>query len=315
MTLSEPQKPEAWKASPILQAKSAAPAFLRLNWDDAEVAGFGPWRIINQDAPLMATSLEPAGLQDIELLPEPNAGHETEVDAPAASATAQQGMDPQALEALKMEAYAEGLAAGRTEGRKEAEQAMADERTRDRALLSNVIASVQNLAADQEQLFEPLKRLALHLAEQLVRAELQLSGAAIEQLVRQCLAHLDQPADKAVVCLNPDDLERLRRFGDAAEGLRLEADARLQPGSVRVEVNDSLVEDLIEHRLEVLSRQLLGDAHVRLQPSSLAAQRTEVEDAGRSPWPGTVSDDVTDLPYRSNDEPEPPQTPENKAGD
>ncbi len=245
-----------------MQVKSAAPAFLRLNWDDAQVAGFGPWRIINQDAPLIATSLEPAGLQDIELLPDPEAGQESnaENDGPSGQDGTQGYMDPEALEAIRVAAYAEGLAAGRVEGKLEAEQAQADEQAHDRTLLTHVVGSLQNLAADQEQLFEPLKRLALHLAEQLVRAELNLSGAAIEQLVRQCLAHLDQPADKAVVCLHPDDLERLRRLGDATKGLRLEADARLQPGSVRVEVNDSLVEDLIEHRLEVLSRQLLGDA-------------------------------------------------------
>lgn len=261
MTLSDSHKPQSWKTDPLMQVKKTAPIFLRLNWDDAQVADFGPWRIINQDAPLMATSLETAELQDIELLPEPEAGQEShsENEGPVGQAGSQGGMDPEALEAIRAAAYAEGLAAGRTEGKLEAEQALADEQAHDRALLTNVVGSLQNLAANQEQLFEPLKRLALHLAEQLVRAELNLSGAAIEQLVRQCLAHLDQPGDKAVVYLHPDDLERLRRLGDAAKGLRLEADARLQPGSVRVEVNDSLVEDLIEHRLEVLSRQLLGD--------------------------------------------------------
>jgi len=262
MTLSDSHKPQAWRTDPMMQAKSAAPAFLRLNWDDAQVAGFGPWRIINQDAPLMATSLEPAGLRDIELLPEPMAGQETDADnqGPVKTSSAQGGMDPEALEAIRMAAHAEGRAAGRAEGKLAAEQGLADEQARDRMLLANAVGSLQSLAANQEQLFEPLKRLALHLAEQLVRAELSLSGAAIEQLVRQCLAHLDQPADKAVVFLNPDDLVRFRRFADSADGLRLEADARLQSGSVRIEVNDSLVEDLIEHRLEVLSRQLLGDA-------------------------------------------------------
>ena len=262
MTLSDPRKPESWKVDPVLQTRSAAPAFLRLNWDDAQVADFGPWRIINHDAPLVSTSLEPAGLQDIELLPEPDVGHDTQAEGDGKTgqdATAG-GMEPEALEAIRMAAYAEGLSAGRAEGKQEAEQAMADQLAQDRALLAKVVASLQNLAADQEQLFEPLKRLALHLAEQLVRAELNLSGAAIEQLVRQCLTHLDQAADKAVVFLNPEDLERFQGLGDAVDGLRLEADARLRQGSVRVEIDDSLVEDLIEHRLEGLSRQLLGDA-------------------------------------------------------
>ncbi len=316
MTLSEPHKPDAWKANPVLQAKSAAPGFLRLNWDDAEVAGFGPWRIINHDAPLMSTSLESAGLQDIELLPEPHpASAEGDGLESEAVDNTQVGMDQEALEAIKAAAYAEGMAAGVAAGKQETEEALAEDQARDRALVANVVASLKNLAADQEQLFEPLKRLALHLAEQLVRAELSLSGAAIEQLIRQCLAQLDQPADKAVVCLNPDDLERFTRLTDGAHGLRLEADARLQAGSVRVEVNDSLVEDLIEHRLETLSRQLLGDAHARLEPTRFEAGRPKTEDAGPSNWPSSHADDVTDLPYRDADEGDRPAAPAPGAGD
>ncbi len=299
MTLSEPHKPEAWKADPVLAARTAAPGFLRLNWDDARVADFGPWRIINNDAPLTSTSLEAASAQDIELLPEPGTAQDSDgAGSDAAVASPQAFMDPAAIEAIREQAYAEGLAAGQRAGEAVAIQAMAEAQAQDRALLSSVVGALRGFSADHEQLFEPLKRLALHLAEQLVRAELTLSGAAIDQLVRQCLAHLDQPADKAVVCLHPDDLARFKAFSEAAEGLRLEPDARLQPGSVRIEVNDSLVEDLIERRLEVLSRQLLGDAYTRLQPTPLAGS----------------TDDVTDVPYRASDAPLPADSPSSDSG-
>ena len=262
MTLSEANKPDAWKADTVLSVRSASPGFLRLNWDDAKVTGFGPWRIINQDDPLSSTSLESEALKDLDLLPEPPSDQGMPSDAEAPQTDAVMAMDPEALESIRAAAYAEGMADGMSAGQAAARQAFADEQAQNSALLNQVIASLQNFAADPEQLFEPLKRLALHVAQQLVRSELSLSGSAIDQLVRQCLAQLDQPTDKAVVCLHPDDLERFRRFSDIAEGLRLEADTRLKPGSVRVEVNDTLVEDLIEHRLEVLSQQLLGDGHV-----------------------------------------------------
>ena len=313
MTLSDPHKPESWKADPVLSARSAAAGFLRLNWDDAQVAGFGPWRIINNDAPLSSTSLEHAS--PIELLPElPSDTGLPDPDADPAGTSPTAAMDPEALEAIRAEAYAEGMAAGMQAGQAAAQEALANAQARDSALLRQVVNSLEGFAADQAQLFEPLKRLALHLAEQLVRAELTLSGSAIDQLVRQCLAHLDQPADKAVVCLHPDDLDRFKRFSDAAQGLRLEPDARLQPGSVRIEVNDSLVEDLIERRLEVLSRQLLGDAHARLGPSALGARQTIAEDAGRSSWPAPGSNDVTDLPYRTaEDAPNAPEATGTRA--
>ena len=271
MTSFEADRPAGWKTDALLVKTSHAPSFLRMPWDDAQASDFGPWRVIPNDAPLVATSTESASDADIELLPlsqdadtlQENINATTHVPVVPAGPSAEE------IEAMKAEAYAEGLAAGKLAGKQEAEESVAQEQAKDHALLSSVVAALQRLGADQERLFEPMNRLAVHLAEQLVRSELQLSGAAIEQLVKQALAHFDQPTDKAIVHLHPQDLERFSRYGESARGLRLEPDARLQPGSVRVQVNDTLVEDLIENRLEVLARQLLGDAHALVNSNSL----------------------------------------------
>jgi hypothetical protein len=47
-------------------------------------------------------------------------------------------------------------------------------------------------------LFEPVKRLALHISEQLVLAELTISGQAIERLVQRCLDEIDLHGQSAV---------------------------------------------------------------------------------------------------------------------
>jgi hypothetical protein len=49
----------------------------------------------------------------------------------------------------------------------------------------------------------------------------------------------------------------------------IESDAQLQRGSVRVSVNDTVVEDLIEHRLEALARRVLVQPDAWLKQSSL----------------------------------------------
>jgi hypothetical protein len=41
--------------------------------------------------------------------------------------------------------------------------------------------------------------------------------------------------------------------------LQVETDATLREGSVRARVNDSMVQDLIEHRLEPIVRRLLSE--------------------------------------------------------
>jgi flagellar biosynthesis/type III secretory pathway protein FliH len=271
MTSFEAKRPSGWKTDTLLAKAGNAPAFLRMPWDNAQASDFGPWRVIANDAPLVATSTESALDTDLDLLPSADDADIAEDDsspnlhAPLIPA----GPSAEEIEAMKAAAYAEGLAAGKLAGKQEAEETVAQEQAKDHALLSSVVAALQRLGADQERLFEPMNRLAVHLAEQLVRSELQLSGAAIEQLVKQALAHFDQPTDKAIVHLHPQDLERFSRYGESARGLRLEPDARLQPGSVRVQVNDTLVEDLIENRLEVLARQLLGDAHALVNSNSL----------------------------------------------
>ena len=61
----------------------------------------------------------------------------------------------------------------------------------------------------------------------------------------------------------------------ATQHLQLEADAQLRPGSVRVQVNDTVVQDLIEHRLEPLARRLLTHPETWMQQSQLVKERAE----------------------------------------
>jgi len=152
-------------------------------------------------------------------------------------------------------------------------------------------------------LFEPLKRLALHLSEQLVLAELALDGSAIERLVQRCLDELAQHDESLVVVeLNPADLvllQELRERSGLAEGsaLRLQANERLLPGSVRASANDALVEDLIGERLSALARGLAVDgtrwrSKTAFTPERIASDRipgTAVEDARPRMAPGPAT--------------------------
>ena len=119
--------------------------------------------------------------------------------------------------------------------------------------------------------FEPLKRLALHLATELARAELSLSGQAIDRLIHRCVEALDARALQVVVELHPEDLALWRRRTeaiDAAAGgledvlrnVEFKEDAQLARGSVRARSDHACVEDLIEHRLAGLVQDLRIDA-------------------------------------------------------
>jgi flagellar biosynthesis/type III secretory pathway protein FliH len=193
----------------------------------------------------------------------------------------------QGIEQGKAEGLAEGLeqgqergkAEGLAEGEAKVRAELVDEMAAQRVVFENISNELGALMADPKKFFEPLKRLALHIAEQVVVGELQTSSKGIERLVQRCLDELDHPVHGAVVLeLNPEDKARLQEHGgDFIKGMRLEAVPEMQMGSVRVFANDTVVEDLVEHRLEGLAKALLVDVDAYREKSPLAKRILEVQ--------------------------------------
>jgi len=141
--------------------------------------------------------------------------------------------------------------------REDAAQEMAEAK---RALIE-LTAKVTDASQQVGQFFEPLSRLAIHVASQLVRGELTLSSTAIARLVQGCLDHLEGqiPARPPVLRLHPDDLERyMATLGGTLDGLEVRADPSLARGDVSIQMNDSAIEDLIQHRLDQLVSVIFG---------------------------------------------------------
>lgn len=272
MTSSDLVKPvSSWNADPLLTAKGQAPSYARTQWDEKTAHSFGPWRIADKSDPIK-NQTTPAPLAGLTT-PEPMASDvEAEVDSDEPSPmndiieTVQAQLSETALNALRDEAYQRGLDAGMEQAKAQWDE----ERQKEHELFRHLSIELRSLNQDPQRFFEPLKRLSLHVAEQLVRGELQISGHVIDNLIKQCLEQFDHPADKAVVTLHPDDVQRLKEVEPSVtQGLELESDPLLHVGSVKVRVNDTVVQDLIEHRLEPLVRRLLNQPEAWINRSAL----------------------------------------------
>jgi hypothetical protein len=94
--------------------------------------------------------------------------------------------------------------------------------------------------------------------------------------------------------------------------MQLEADTLLRPGSVRVRVQDTVVQDLIENRLEPLARRLLAQPEAWMQQSSLVKDRAEALPAAppSRDWSRQVVDveDVEDSDIKTATPADPPST-------
>ena len=173
-------------------------------------------------------------------------------------------------EAGKLEGLSEGQLAGYEAAQSQADaeqaQALAAQKSEilaslddQKLLLKEVTDKLQALSDNPQALFEPLKRLALHISEHMVLAELNLSGQAIERLVQRCLDEIDLHGQSQVLIeLNPQDKSRLQEMaGDVMSQMQIQAVSTLQPGSVRVLVNDTQIEDLVQNRMQTLANSLL----------------------------------------------------------
>lgn len=195
------------------------------------------------------------------------------------------GPTQEMLDSVRAQAYAQGVADTRLSLQAETAQELLNLQAQNQSMLGALETALQQLKRSPQEFFEPLKRLALHLAEQLVLAELGIDGKAIERLVQRCVDELSSHDESMIMVeLHPADLallEALReRLGlNRGQPLKFKADASLLPGSVRASANDAMVQDLIEHRLVELARALGVDQARWKSNSAFESERLTAERA------------------------------------
>ena len=278
--------PTSWVRDPLLggHGKSRKMKFLRSAWDESSAEHFGPWRI--------GHNIDPAKSQDDPHIAIEEVQTETAVDPPSQnsgsdSIKTQQDpgiqADPETIKNIENLAYKRGLVAGRQLEL----SATSKQREEERELIRHLSIELRSLQQDPARFYEPLKKLALHLAEVLVRNELQTSPKAINALIEACVGQLDTHSSPVTVNLSPGDFQMIRSMGEAVSSqLNLVEDGQLRPGSVRARVADTMVQDLIEHRLEALARKVLADPESWLSRSSFTSGSADnqKDDAVRSTW-------------------------------
>jgi flagellar assembly protein FliH len=142
------------------------------------------------------------------------------------------------LEAITHQAQSEGFEAGLEAGRLVAE----DEANRLRAVLGNIEITLKKAEA---ALANEVLDLAVVIARQMVRDELNHSPERVLPILREALASLPAARSPSRVFLNPDDLVALEGMlgGDLpSDTWRLLPDTKLETGGCRIETPDSAVD-------------------------------------------------------------------------
>jgi flagellar biosynthesis/type III secretory pathway protein FliH len=204
----------------------------------------------------------------------------------------------------------QGYVLGIKDGMGKALMDLESERQKERESVRSLLIELRALEQSPQRFFEPLKKLALHIAEQLVRGELSVSGQAIDRLIKSCLEDLGNHEKAVVVTVNPEDQQRLQPIlQESLSQLQLEPDPKLLPGSVRVRAHDTEIQDFIEHRLDSIARKLLNEPEAWLQSAAtLNKLQVEIvpESSSKRSWFSSAKD-IEDAPTRALDETPSPQ--------
>lgn len=171
------------------------------------------------------------------------------------------------IEAIRQEAYKEGFEQGKRDG-VEAGQKEVD-------------ASVQRLGQIMQALSEPLNAvnegveeeliaLAMAVARQIVRREINQDPQQIIAVVREAMSELPSAARNVRIYLHPDDAALVREAFSTEEEetapWKIVEDMVLTRGGCRIESNTSRIDASVEKRLNSIMAEMMGGSRADDSP-------------------------------------------------
>lgn len=226
-----------------------------------------------------------------------NAGTETA----APSSNGETSYSQQQVDDLVASARAEGVVEGQAQAEQQFAQTHAERLDAVQSEFADFMASLQSDFAQRQPLFQPLRDLALALAEHLARVELSLSDAAIDAVINTAINGLD-PSDLGQIEIHVSEAwaERLKGqpLQGVADGYPVITAEGLSDGDVRLVVNNAQVEDLIAERIEQLAQQMNNADFTDVAEAAAVA---EMENESVEPTAAAALEDNVDGNHASLD--------------
>jgi flagellar biosynthesis/type III secretory pathway protein FliH len=184
--------------------------------------------------------------------------------------------------------------------------------TESRHRLEALIATLSEQRVDSSSFYEPLKTLLLKSMGAILHTPLVESRAAVEATLAQLLHEIDKDSDGKPtgvrLFLNPADLALLNETDLVIRTeIKLAADESLSRGSLRAMMQDSIIEDLTETRIQQITEQLLS-AIGRVDESAILTQQPN--QTALSEDPTTESEVALEPQVTDSDELKPEFDPE-----
>ena len=203
---------------------------------------------------------------------------------------------PQDIEAIKQQAFAQGEAKGRADAHRSAQEEFSERQHQfeieARDEIARFMSSIKASLIQHNALAEPLKRLAVRLAELIARAELQLSDQAINNLVERVVNELEpNELEDVIITVSPGWHERMTedQFKGLFENCDIQISEQLADGSIRLSIEDKSIEDLLEGRITEIASQVFD---LKFPESSSLLQDGRRQDLITDQFPADSSQNI-----------------------
>ncbi len=164
----------------------------------------------------------------------------------------------QGLEAGRKDGFAEGFEKGLAEGRAEGLREQRQQSDHLKGLLAQLSDPLQGMG---DELQSELLTLAVAMAQQLVRREIQVEPGEVIPVITEALALLPSHARDVVVHVHPEDATLIRELlSDTSDDAdwTISEDPLLSRGGCRIESLNSSIDASLETRLASLMATHLG---------------------------------------------------------
>lgn len=164
----------------------------------------------------------------------------------------------QEIEEIRNAAYKDGFEQGRNEGLQQGQELIRNQLHEFDVLMQGLVQPYSNM---DESLLDEVSKLALLLAQQVIRRELQTQPGEIVPLVRESVAMLPSSDRDIRIVLHPEDAELIQNAGlaeDEARRWKIIPDPTVSRGGCRVQTDISMIDATLEKRLNALAFEFLG---------------------------------------------------------
>ena len=127
--------------------------------------------------------------------------------------------------------------------------------------LDNLLATIANEYVDLNEFYDPIRELMVSAIKAILQVDLAESEDSISKIVATILKQITLESDGSVrLFLNPSDASILKDFEpDTENSVKILSDARLNRGSARAVMGDSIIESMKENRVQQIVDQIMGD--------------------------------------------------------